>query len=73
MENGKVTEEQMPGMVAKETPEGPAIVIDGAVVIDADYIELIKANPGLAQALTVVVQKRVIAEKDAEIAGVKAE
>ena len=61
--NGKVDERQ----------EGePCISIDGVLAIMADYVELIKANPNLVQPLTVIVQKRSLAEKDAEIAELKA-
>ena len=47
------------------------IVVDGTAATHADYIELFKANPGLAQALTVVVQKRLLTEKDIEIEELK--
>ncbi len=69
MQNGMVKEEE--GIVAKDTPDGTVILIDGIRATEADYVELIKANPQMAQALTVVVQKRLMAEKDLEIAELK--
>ena len=50
----------------------PAAVPEGAIVATtADFIELIKANPSLELPLTNIVQKRLLAEKDAEIAELK--
>ena len=46
-QNGVAQED---GIVAKETPEGPVIMIDGIRATGADYVELIKANPQMAQA-----------------------
>lgn len=64
-ENG-VKEDNLP--VEDGMGEGPRIIIDGTAATYADYMEVFKANPGWVQSLTVVVQKRLLAEKDAEIA-----
>lgn len=52
---------------------GPAIPEDAIWATMEDFAELVKANPSLQLPLTNIVQKRLLAEKDAEIARLTAE
>ena len=57
-ENGVVKEEEVP-------------VDLGLVATQADFLELLKANPRMQLPLVTIIQQRLLAEKDAEIAELK--
>jgi len=65
VQNGQKETESIPFEVG-EVPEGAILATP------ADFRALIQANPSLQLPLTNIIQQRLLAEKDAEIAALKA-